>query len=359
MAYGDYPDLSCVQRILVIKLRQLGDVLLTTPLFSALKQRFPEAQIDAYINAESAPILEGHPAVSRCILYQRGKKKGVSRFLEELQLVRGIRNSRYDLVINLTEGDRGAIGAKFSNAPIRVGVDPKGAGFFGKKNLYTHVAKQSPGLRHTVERNLDVIRRIGIFPDWDSRELYFSIPTPVLARVRSWVPEKFLLIHPCSRWRFKCWPVEKMRAFAEALLAQGHFLVFTGGPDPLEQAMLAEICAGLDVLNLGGKISLHELGALISLSEQLVCVDSLPIHLASALKKRVVALFGPTSEVTWGPWRNPEAQILTQPFSCRPCYQDGCGGSKKSDCLITLPVKVVLEACERNLENGNTSCVSD
>jgi heptosyltransferase-3 len=348
MTYGDYPDLSCVRRILVIKLRHLGDVLLTTPLLSTLKKRFPEAQIDVYINQESALILEGHFAISNLLLHAREKKGKWARVWGEIKTLRHIRRNRYDLVVNLTEGDRGAIAAKFSKAPIRVGSDPKKSGFWGKGQIYTHVAKQSPGLRHTVERNLDVLRRIGIFPDWDSRELFFEIPAPVLQRVKSWLPQKFLLIHPTSRWRFKCWPKENVRALAEALLRKGSSLVFSSGPDIAEQEMVASICEGLPVLNLAGKITLKELGALIYLSEQLVCVDSLPFHLASALKKPVVALFGPTSEVTWGPWRNPQAQVLTQPFSCRPCYQDGCGGSKKSDCLLTLPVETVLESISKN-----------
>jgi heptosyltransferase-3 len=248
-------------------------------------------------------------------------------------------------VINLTEGDRGAIAAQVSKARVRVGIDPKGSGLFGKKNLYTHTVKPCPTLRHTVERNLDALRRIGLFPTQEERELFFSVSEEIASKMRSQVPSSFLLIHPTSRWRFKCWPVEKMRAVSEALLSQGVSLVFTSGPDKEEVAMVEQICKGLSVTNLAGKISLSELAALVMLSDKLLCVDSLPFHIASALKKPVVALFGPTSDVTWGPWRNPHATVLTQAFSCRPCYQDGCGGSKVSDCLVTLPVELVLREC--------------
>jgi heptosyltransferase-3 len=104
---------------------------------------------------------------------------------------------------------------------------------------------------------------------------------------------------------------------------------------------VAEISKGLDVVNLGGAISLKELGALIERSEFLICVDSVPFHIASALKKPVIALFGPTSDVTWGPWRNPNARVVSMEMSCRPCYLDGCGGSKRSDCLESLPLETV------------------
>lgn len=343
MTYGDYPDLNDVKKILVVKLRQLGDVLLTGPVFRVLKGKFPEAEVHAYVYSEAFPILEGHPGVDRLIGYDRGwKKLGLwTRLRKEWEVWRVIRKGRYDLVINLTEGDRGALAAKISKARVRVGFEPKGK---WQKDLYTHVVKHCPTLRHTVERNLDALRRIGIFPPQEERELFLAVRDE--ARVREWVQGPFVLIHPTSRWRFKCWPVDKMRRLTEELVRRGKQVVFTSGPDKVEQEMVAEITKDLDVINLSGKISLQELTALIKLSELLVCVDSVPFHMANALKKRVVALFGPTSDVTWGPWRNPEARVVTQNMSCRPCYMDGCGGSKMSDCLATLGVGAVLKAIE-------------
>ena len=190
------------------------------------------------------------------------------------------------------------------------------------------------------------LRRIGIFPAIEERELFLGVPEEARRRVGELVAGPFVMIHPTSRWRFKCWPADRMRRLAEELLRRGKKIVFTSGPDEVERAMVEEIATGLNVVNLSGKLSLKELAALIEKSELLVCVDSVPFHMASALKKPVVALFGPTSDVTWGPWRNPKARIVAQAFSCRPCYQDGCGGSKRSDCLATLPVGRVLEAID-------------
>jgi heptosyltransferase-3 len=311
-----------------------------------LKNHLPDAEIDAYVYSESIPMLEGHSALHECIGYDRSwKKKGFfKKILHERRVISCIRAKRYDLVLNLTEGDRGAIVAKLSGAKIRVGFDPKGSGLFGKKNLYTHVVKHCPGLRHTVERNLDAVRRIGIFPSPESRDLSLHVPDTALEKMRSVAGSGFILIHPTSRWRFKCWPAEKMRQLAALLASRGHSLVFTSGPDRCEIAMIAEITEGIECLNLAGQVSLKELAALIELSERVICVDSLPLHIASALKKPVLAIFGPTSDVTWGPWRNPKARIVSQNFSCRPCYQDGCGGSKVSDCLTTLSVDAVVNA---------------
>ncbi len=343
MTYGDYPDLRGVKKILVIKLRQLGDVLLTGAVFEVLRRRLPEARVDAYVYSEAFAMLEGHPGVNGLLGYDRGWKKlgWLGRLKREWEMWRRIRGAGYDLVINLTEGDRGALAARMARARVRVGFEPKGR---WQKGLYTHVVKHCPGLRHTVERNLDALRRIGIFPGVEERELFLHVPEEARRSVGMEGP--FVVIHPTSRWRFKCWPVEKMRKLTEELIRRGKRVVFTSGPDEIERVMVEEIARGLDVVNLSGKVSLKELAALIEMSELLVCVDSVPFHMASALKKRVVAIFGPTSDVTWGPWRNPGARVVAQNFSCRPCYQDGCGGSKMSDCLATLPVAAVLKAIE-------------
>lgn len=344
MSYGDYPDLSGVKRVLVVKLRHLGDVLLTTPVFTHLKKAIPEALIDAYIYEEAKPMLEGHPAIHELIGYDRKWRKGgfFYRFMKEWAQLRAIRKKGYDLVINLTEGDRGIIVAKVSGAKIRVGFIPKGK---WQQRLVTHQVKHCPGLRHTVERNLDALRRIGIFPSERERGLFFQVKDDVLISLRQRVGNSpFILIHPTSRWRFKCWSVEHMRTLIQHLLSEGKKIVLTAGPDQIETEMVQLISEGLDVIVLAGKTTLKELGALIFLSEMLICVDSVPLHMASALKHPVIALFGPTSDVTWGPWQNPRARIVSQNFSCRPCYMDGCGGSKYSDCLRTLPVKSVVNA---------------
>lgn len=345
-AYGNYPNLNGVKKILVVKLRHLGDVLLTAPVFSALKKALPDARIDAFIWSESAPMLDGHPDVGQLLQYDRSwKKLGVRKWFKEACLFWRIRKEKYDVVINLTEGDRGALAARFSGARIRVGFDPKGKGFWGKRGLYTHIVKHCPGLRHTVERNLDAVRRMGIFPRLEERRLFIHVPQESLKAAERVTGQKpFVLIHPSSRWRFKCWPSESMRELARRFLERGERLIFTSGPDPIEMRMVEEIARDLDVLNLGGKISLKELSALIQKANALICVDSVPLHLASALKTPVIALFGPTSDVTWGPWQHKKARVVTSPMSCRPCYQDGCGGSKVSDCLHQISVSQVLAA---------------
>lgn len=355
-----YPELSQVKKILVAKLRHHGDVLLSSPVYSILKSKMPNAEIDAYIYKETLPMLNGHPAISNFICYDKGWKKGSlwNRYSNEWKLLKQIRKKKYDLVINLTEGDRGAISAKVSKSPLCVGVDPEGGGMFRKANCYTHIVKHAPHPRHTVEKQIDALRTIGIFPTIDQRELVFHIPDSVQENVEKILKSegitsgKFILVHSVSRWLFKCWPSKQFAKLIAQLHEQGYQIVMTSSPDPEELKIVDEILAEIPdvpVCNLGGKISLKDLGELIRVANLLVTVDSVPLHLASALKTPVVVLFGPTSEKTWGPWQHPESSVVTQNLTCRPCYRPGCGGSGKSDCLDTLSYDTVLTAVQERL----------
>ena len=344
MTYGNYPDLSQVKKALVIKLRHHGDVLLTSPVFSNLAAAIPGVEIDAMVYEETVPMLDGHPAIRKFVTYNRKWKKlgFFKRIFRELKLLYQIRQENYDLVIQLTEGDRGAIVALASGAKIRVGVDAE-----KKRKVFTHLVKMCKTPRHTVEKNLDALRRIGIFPTPEERDLCFHIPDESRRKMKQ--NERYFLLHPVSRWRFKCWPTSLVAKLIQELHLRGEKIVVTASPDEQEMTMCQEILAQIPeipVINLAGKTSLKELGALIEMSECLICVDSVPLHIASALKKPTVVLFGPTSEINWGPWQNSQARVVTQQLACRPCFMDGCGGSKMSDCLATLPLKSVLHAIE-------------
>src|SRR6266536_1404119 len=330
--YGDYPDLTKVRRVLVVKLRHHGDVLLSSALFNVLKAWMPTAQIDAYIYKDTLPMLEGHPAIHAFHLYDYSWKRLAlwRRIGREIALVRAIRGQGYDLVINLTEGEAGRF----------------------KRRLYTHIVKRPRLPRHMVELNLDAARRIGIFPEPEQRDLVFAIPEAARERVRELLREagsrerEFALLHPTSRWRFKCWPSARVAALVRELHAKGVRVAMSAAPDPAELAMIDDVlraCADVPVINLAGQLDLKELGALIDACRCLICVDSLPLHMASALKRPCVVLFGPSSEIAWGPWLNPDARVVAQSYSCRPCDLDGCGGSKVSDCLTTLAVEAVLQ----------------
>lgn len=349
--------LSNVKKILVVRMRHLGDVLLTSPLLTCLKKAYPTAQIDVFINKDSFSVLEGHPAVSRYFLYDRSWKKlpFFKKIRKEWQLLKEVRQEKYDLVLNLTEGDRGAITAFYSGARYRAGFDLEKSGFLGKRRLFTHLVKICPYPRHTVERQLDVLRCLGIHPSLEERALFFHIPDTSREKMTNLYGKDFILIHPVSRWMFKSPPASFFIELIQKLHERGERIILSGSSEKEELILIEQILSGLPhipIVSVAAKISLKELGALIEFSRFLITVDSLPLHISSALKAPVVAIFGPSSDINWGPWENPQGYVIAANVSCRPCYMDGCGGSKKSDCLNQISVDSVIQTIDENLRQN-------
>ena len=358
---SDAVPLADVSRVLVTKLRHHGDVLLASPVFSVLKAAAPHAEIDALVYRDTAPMLEGHPAIARIHTIDRGwKREGPLRqFAAERSLASELAARRFELLVHLTEHPRGIALARRLKPRYAVTTErgpERGAAWLWKRH-YTHfytVPRTTP--RALGEHNLDALRRLGIEPPDDARRVVM-VPGPeaeasVDAKLAgaSLAPRSFFHLHPGSRWFFKCWPAASVTALAGRLVAGGWPVVFTAAPDGRERAMLDAIVAGLPaaarerVVDFGGALSLRELAALTSRARMFVGVDSAPMHIAAAVGTPVVATFGPSSEIAWGPWRVPH-RVVTTAHSCRPCGQDGCGGSKVSECLTTLPVERVHAAC--------------
>ena len=362
-SYGNYPDLNLVKRILVIKLRHHGDIFLTSPVFSILKARLARTEIFAYIYRETLPMLEGHPAIEGFHLYDRRWKSlpVLQRVIKELSLIWQIRKTRFDMVIHLTDCDRGDFVALVSRAKYRVGLTTERRGFRYRPSLYTHIVKRPQKPRHMVEQNLDALRRIGIFPTIAERNLYIHIPQTARKSIDRHLQKvdfkahSYILIHPTSRWMFKCWSPEKVAALIHELNKIRYPIVLSSAPDKKELSMIESIislCPERSILNLAGKLSLKELAALIQTCRCLVCIDSVPMHIASALQVPTVALFGPSSEEAWGPWNNPYGRVIAKNFPCRPCNLDGCGGGKVCDCLEQISVETVLHEVISLLEKS-------
>jgi heptosyltransferase-3 len=166
---------------------------------------------------------------------------------------------------------------------------------------------------------------------------------------------RFVQVHPGSRWLFKCWPAERTAALISQLAADGHAVLITGAPDPRERLLVDAIAAALPdavrarVADATGTLTLRELAAVTARARLFIGVDSAPMHIAAAMGTPVVALFGPSGEHEWGPWRVPARVVVSTMHPCRPCGIDGCGGGKVSECLTTLPVERVLAAARELL----------
>lgn len=349
----DAIDVRAVRRALVIKLRHHGDVLLTSPVFTVLKNHAPHIEIDALVYADTMEMLSLHPAISELHSIDRGwKKQGVlNQFRHEFALMRRLQARHYDLVIHLTESNRGAwlahrLGARWAVARRY----PEKRGRFWRSS-FTHLYDVPAKPRHTVETHLDALRRLGVYPGQDERKLML-VPgdtadqsiTALLQR-EGLSRHGFVHVHPTSRWMFKCWEADKFAALINTLLDAGEQIVLTAAPSEEERRYVARIVTQLrkSVTDLSGQLNLKQLAALTANAKCLIGVDSVPMHIAAAMGTPVVALFGPSGDLEWGPWQVP-CRVITSTHSCRPCGMDGCAGSKISECLTSIPVDAVRMA---------------
>lgn len=240
----DTPDL----RILLIKLRHHGDMLLTTPVINSLRQKWPDAQIDVLLYEETRDMLAAHPAIGTIYgIDRKWKQLGTLKHLQkEWQLLRALRAQHYHLVINLADQWRSAIVTRFTGAPVRLGFA------FNKRNnafwRFCHselVSVASHQSLHTVEQNLSILSALPVMAnptvtmaysadDWRHAHQKLS---------QKGVGDRYIVIQPTSRWFFKCWDEGKMAQTIAALQQDGHTIVLTAGPDKKELAMIDRILA--------------------------------------------------------------------------------------------------------------------
>ena len=327
-------DLSKVQRILVIKFKHIGDVLLMVPTLRALRERFPKAYIACLVNKGTEEMLTGNPLINEVLTFDRSLKKlpRIKKIVKSLRWAKGIRDKGFDLAIDLGGGDRGAVLSFFSGAKIRAsfGVPRekitfknlfpklgyllfhwhfKGKGALGRRLLFTHLVKPSGIREHTIEHDLNVVRNLGI--DTRNKELEIFVSDEDKRYIESLLREKGIekeerltIIHPISRWREKEWRDEGFARAADYLISRYHSkVIFTSGPGEREKRRVAEIISLMKEkpIDLSGTLTLKQLVALIERSNLYLGLDSAPLHIASALKKPLIALFDPTSIPEWAP----------------------------------------------------------
>ena len=349
-----------VKKILLVKHRNIGDVLLTVPTIRVLRDNFPDAYIAMLVNSGTEDVIIGNPLLDEVMVFDQ-KWKELSFFIKaytQMAFVMEIRKKGFDLVINMTEGDRGALTALVSGAKYRVGYDPGRRGLLGKKYIFTHLISDTNQRAHIVEQNLDTVRALGITPaDEDkSVDIYYSDEDKehieeILAESGIEGEDVLIHIHPTSRWLFKCWRDEAVAEIIDYLqLQKGFRVVLTSGPDERELKKVEDILSFVKSypLNLAGKTTIKQLAALTAGSNLFFGVDTAPMHIAAAVGTPVVALFGPSGEFNWGPWGKGHV-VIKKDMECRPCGRDGCNGSKKSKCLEIIETAEVKKVIDEQL----------
>jgi heptosyltransferase-3 len=343
------------RRALVVKLGHIGDVVVATPVLSALKRAWPGLELDLLVNQGTEAVVEHHPLVGRLLVLERGRR-GPAELAYQAGLVRRLRRRRYDLCLELSGGDRGAFLAWASGARLRVGFAPKRRSLRGR--AFHRLADGGGTDRHQVQAFLRQVRALGLEPGEPGLSLE---PGPAARRAAGELmaghglePGGFAVVHPTSRWMFKCWTPQGNAALIRRLHKRGLAVALTAAPAPAELAFARRVRALLPpearVADLAGRLDLQTLAALIGRARVFCGVDSAPMHMAAALGTPVLTMFGPSGERMWGPWQ-AAAEVLVGECPEHHCGRDGCQGGKVSRCLEQLPPERALAALDRLLES--------
>lgn len=347
------------RRILLIKLRHHGDMVLTTPVINRLHQHYPDAEIDVLLYKETRPILSEHPALTHIHVIDRSwKNKGIRyQMQQELLLIKSIRARQYDLVINLADQWRSALLSMLSGAKVRLGFDFKKRRSVVWRVGHTHlVTTENHSKLHTVEQNMSILSPLGISTEDARTSMHYSESDKAFCQqllIKNQVTGGYIVIQPTSRWAFKCWDDDKFASVIDALGETGLTVVMTASPDKKELEMVRKIqdlTHNPQVISVAGQLSLTQLAAMIDGAKLFIGVDSAPMHMAAALNTPCVALFGPTKMQHWRPWGNNNMTLWAGDYAPLPA-PDSIDTKTQQRYLHAIPVSDVIDAARSYLHD--------
>lgn len=348
-------------KILVIATRQIGDVFLVTPLLRSIRRAYPHACIDVLAYANTNGLLENNPDINNQILVP--EHPTLAEYMQFLPRVL----RRYDLAVSTLCGDRPIVYA-FLAAKRCISVVPPQAPKHRWKRLVLSAHTDFDNVyTHTVVQNLKLADLMGIprcydtvVPECDAEQL------EALMSLRL-ADEPYAMLHVFPKWRYKQWTKSGWRGLFGYLESRGWRVLVTGGADADEQQYISEVIGpNENVLNLAGSLTLPQVAKLATHAQVYVGPDTAVTHLAAATGAPVVAFFGPTNPVKWGPWPKGYAAdsspyrmqgsfqvagnvVLLQGVAhCVPCLKEGCLATRSSysQCLDDLPLAHFIRAIE-------------
>jgi heptosyltransferase-1 len=337
-------------KILIIKPSSLGDVIHALPFLKAVKDKFPDAHVDWVISKNLRGILEDNPLINELIVFDKDSWKSIrnipktSRDIASLR--RTLKSNNYDMVVDLQGLLRSGLISLSTPSPLRVGFADARE---GSRFMYNKKVSVS-GIAHAVDKNLAVAKAIGAASK--KAEFPLCIDNKSRQKINELLGDvkEYILIFPSARWQTKMWPAEN---FAELISKVSSPCVIAGSG--ADREICREIMDSLSketknkTISLCGKTDLQELAALIEGAKAVVSNDSGTMHIAAALNKPLIALFGPTDPLKTGPYgwqKNKEMQVLRTEIPCSPCFKKRC---RKPLCMTDISVETVFDKLKRYL----------
>ena len=352
-------------KILLVRLRQIGDVVFTTPTLAALARHFPSAHLTYLVEPAAAPVVAGNPHISDVIVAPR--QSGLRGVRDDLALGRRLARARFDVAIDFHGGPRASLLTWLSRAPRRIGYEVAGRSW-----MYTERVSRPRELRarHSVENQWDLLTPLGIAPPTRERNpVEMPLDAATAAAVRDRLAAHGVLntstvvvLHVSAGNPFRRWPLERFAQVAATLTESGPDVrvVITSGPSEAHaaQRVIESARAQLSERSRNavlacGEFSLPELRALAEIAALYIGGDSGPMHVASTSHVPMVSLYGPTLPARSAPWRSsaPAASIEVSGLPCRPCDQRVCEPGDFR-CLTRITPDEVIESAVRLLRRN-------
>lgn len=343
-----------MKHVLIIQTAFLGDVILALPLAQVLKRLYPEARVDFLAIPETSGIVQSHPDISKAIIYDKHEKH--HSLMNFMELRAGLKKRGYDVVVCPHRSLRSALLASGTGAAVRIGFDRS-----AWKRSFTDLMPWKFGM-HEVERNLSLLKPLGIEIDREEPRLYPDEKNAEeAARFLSThgVQPPYAVVAPGTVWNTKRYPADSMREVVAGLLGSFERVVLIGGRKDLD---VASKVAGADsrVVSAAGELPFMSSAELIRRASLLIANDSAPIHIASAFGTPTVAIFGPTvRDFGFYPYHRNSRVVEIDGLGCRPCSIHGGDHCPITtfECMRKITPETIvaagLELCARSSELGN------
>lgn len=341
-------SLPLPQKILLIRLRRSGDIVMTTPAIAALRRALPQSSLTYIVEEPFRRLVEGNPDLDEVLIVPPHQG-----FFSFLRLIRRIRRESYDLAIDFHGGPRASRIAWLSRAKLKAGYNLKHKGF-----LYdVRIPRSRQGAPvHSVENHLNLVRAAGIEVNepWPRLTLPAARKEETERIYKLWADHAFsgakvVVIHVGAGNEFRDWGAQNLGELAARLAGlQGVRVVLVGATQDVSKAENIRKTRPAEILSLTGKLNLIELREVIARAVLFVGPDSGPMHIAASTRTPIVALFGPTLPAHFAPWK-AQATLIEKPLDCRPCKQRRCL-TEDFRCLRSITVDEVFAACAQHLQ---------
>lgn len=348
-------------KILILKPSSLGDVVHALPVLRLLKLHRPDSEIYWWLESSLVPLLADDPDIAGIFSFERKSWAAPSTWPQLADCMRRMRRKRFNLAIDLQGLFRSGLFAWLANSDLTIGLDnPREGAREGARIYYDLLTPRAPAGMHAVDRYLAVLPQLGV----PVHQKFQWIPERphVAASVREkWKPDsvRWIALLPGARWNNKRWPVENFAELVRQLSAvepDCKFAILGGGADCALGKTVAE-AAPSRCLDLTGRTSLLEMTEWLRLSELVITNDTGPMHIAAALRKPIVALFGPTDPNATGPYGQQERALRTSGLSCAPCMKSSCSYPEPLACLRALTPAMVCQQAQKRMREVCSSCV--